>query len=118
MTATVFSSWLFVLFGMLLIDSILCAWFLKKFSESLLEFTITALIFVIAKLLEKNPIKELDSTIFICIAAGAVTIALCVMFYHVFVKIIPASPYRRNHKNRKDNDQQNPKFPAKTNRDR
>ena len=70
---TTFSSWLFVLFGMLLMDTVLCVWFLHKFSEGVLELTVTALIFIIAKLLEQNPIKELnDNIVFICIAAGAV----------------------------------------------
>lgn len=113
---TTFSTWLFVFFGMLLMDTILCAWFLRKFSESLLEFTITALIFIIAKLLEQNPIKELDSIIFTSIAAGAVAISLCVMFYHLFGKILPASPYRKK-KHHGQQKNQPPHTPAKKDRD-
>ena len=118
-TSTAFSSWLFVLFGMILLDTILCVFFLRKTSEGLLEFTITVLIFIIAKLLERNPIEELDSIVFICIAAGAVMIALCVMFYHLFIKVIPASPYRRNRKKKRynKNNQQPTKSPAKNDYD-
>ena len=117
-TSLNFSSWLFVIFGMLLMDTILCAWFLRNFSESILELIITALIFVVAKLLEQNPIKELDNNIFIYVAAVAVVIALCVMFYHVFIKIIPASPHRRNHKKKRYNKNKQPtKSPAKNDYD-
>ena len=102
---------------MLLLDTILCVFFLRKTSEGLLEFTITVLIFIIAKLLERNPIEELDSIVFICIAAGAVMIALCVMFYHLFIKVIPASPYRRKKKRYNKNNQQPTKSPAKNDYD-
>ena len=114
---TTFSSWLFVLFGMLLMDTVLCVWFLHKFSEGVLELTVTALIFIIAKLLEQNPIKELnDNIVFICIAAGAVAVSLCVMFYHLFWKIIPASPYRKK-KHHGQQKNQPPHTPAKKDRD-
>lgn len=119
MVSIAFSSWLYVLFGMLLLDTVLCALFLKSFSESLLELTIAALIFIVAKLLERNPIQELDTNmVFTCVAAGTVVITLCVMFYHLFFRIIPASPYRRNNrkKHHKD-DYHQPKTPARTDRD-
>ena len=93
-----FSSWLFVLSGMLILDTILCMFFLRKRSEGFLELTVTALIFVVAKLLEKNPIDKLNGSVFTYIAAGTVMIALCVMFYHLFFKVIPTSPYRNDKK--------------------
>ena len=104
-----FSSFLILLSGMLLMDTILCVLFMKKTSEGLLELVVTILVFVIAKLLEANPVDKLNEKIFVYLAAGTVLISLCVMFYHLFWRIIPSSPHR--------NDKKHSKNPAKKERE-
>ena len=89
-----FSSLLFVLAGMLAIDTVLCARYLKKLSESLLELIVTILIGVIAKLLCDNPNPQLDIGVYPFIAMGLAALTIGVMFYHLH-KIIITSPNRK-----------------------
>lgn len=97
------SLWLSALAGMLALDTVLCALYLKKVSESLLELTVTILVGVIAKLLHDNPISYLNSNVYQYIAAGAVLITICVMFYHLYKVIITRPDKRKNRHHRNTN---------------
>ena len=91
-------------------DALLCIFFLKKRSEGVLMLIIVTLIFALGKLLELNPISELNDSVYTYVAAGATAITFCIMMYHLFFKVIPASPY--NHGKRK-----HAKTPAKRERE-
>ena len=93
------SLWLAAVAGAIFLDVILCAGYLKKYSESLLEFVVMVLTCIIAKLLHDNPVPELNGDVYFYIIVGILTVIIGVMFYHLF-KVITTGP---NHKKRRHN---------------
>lgn len=81
------SLWLSTLAGMVLLDTIIGAIYLKKLSESALELIVAVLIWIIAKLLSTESTIATylgNAQIFRYVLIGTVVIVLGVMFYHVF----------------------------------
>ena len=109
-----FSAVLMAISGMLIMDTILVVFFLRKYSEGVLELLITVLIVIISTLLMRNPIPELSETPYSIFAITALIIVLSVMFYHLFRKVIPEAPYYRKRKQRRLLDKHAQEPPAKS----
>lgn len=98
------SLWLSTLAGMVLLDTIIGAIYLKKLSESALEFIVAVLIWIVAKLLStESAIADFLSSnlVFRYVIIGVVAVTIGVMLYHVFKIVTRDTNRTERHKDRR-----------------
>ena len=98
------SLWLSALAGMVFLDTIICAIYLKKLSESALELIVSVLIWVVANLLNsKSAIADFLSSnlVFRYVIIGVVAVTIGVMLYHVFKIVTRDANRTERHKDRR-----------------